>query len=161
MSKRPLPKIIQKPVTVIGYPPTNDYVGSLYTSKRGWNAGLNVGLNEDTYTSQRIVNPNKKQRNIQTEGYIYWDDGEKLAVLATTPQGMRNFEDYVRLLEILLHCDMCKNHFIEYKRKNPLSDYKNIKDDTGKYIGYFVWWFILHNTVNERTGKPLMQFNDV
>lgn len=149
MSKRQLPKVIQKPVTVIGYPPSNEVTSSPYISN-----------NRITHISAKINNPNKKQRNIQTEGYIYWDDGAKLAAAATNLEGIKDFEDYIRLLDKILPCDVCRGHFKEFKNKTPFNEYKYLKDDTGKYIGCFVWWFILHNSVNERTGKPLMQFED-
>lgn len=149
MSKRQLPRVIQKPVTVIGYPPSNGVTSSSYTSH-----------NRNPHAYARINNPHKKQRNIQNEGYMYWDDGAKLAAAATTPEGIKDFEDYIRILDKILPCDVCKEHFKEFKRKTPFEEYKYLKDDTCKYIGCFVWWFILHNSVNERIGKPLMQFED-
>lgn len=157
MSKRPLPRIIQKPVTVVGYPPSAELMspqlpGIYTTGKRVREEYMDTPL-------VRINNPNKRQRNIQIEGPIYWDDGYKLAVKATNTDGIRDFEDYVRLLEKILPCDICREHFKEAKRTNRLSDYKYVKDDSGKYIGCFVWWFILQNTVRERQGKPLWQFD--
>ena len=164
MSKRPLPRIVPLPVTVIGYPPSNEVMSPVYTNStydtysNTYNTTGKRG--RDDVSANLVRNPNKRQRNIQEDGPIYWDDGYKLAVKATNAEGMRNFEDYVRLLDILLPCDVCKGHFQDFKRTTRLSSYKHVKDDSGNYIGYFVWWFILQNNVRERQGKPLWQFND-
>ena len=54
--------------------------------------------------------------------------------------------DIVNAMEIYIPCPTCKTHFTEYKRNNPI---------TISNQGIVDWFFIFHNVVNARLGKPL------
>jgi hypothetical protein len=55
-------------------------------------------------------------------------------------------------LEYIIPCKECIDHLIQFKRKNPVpKSYTNIGE----------WVCNLHNSVNEKLGKKILQYNNI
>lgn len=59
-----------------------------------------------------------------------------------------------------IRCSKCQSHFKEYLKKNPPELCYAIKDND-KYPWLFKWTFEFHNSVNERTGKKKLEFEEL
>jgi len=59
--------------------------------------------------------------------------------------------DYINNLCDVLPCNICKSHFVEYIREHP-----PCLDNRRCFVN---WVLDFHNSVNERTGKPVFLFD--
>lgn len=81
-----------------------------------------------------------------------------LAHNADTEEKKKNFVYVMEVLRDNMVCDKCKAHTTEFMKKNPFQPYWNINNKQGKHIGLFTWTWNFHNTVNERLGKPIIDW---
>lgn len=68
------------------------------------------------------------------------------------------FQDFMKKICLELRCDKCSRHCSEYVDKHPLAPFWNLKESNGEEIGLFKWSVQFHNAVNDRIGKPTMDF---
>ena len=88
-----------------------------------------------------------EQRNRINNGI--WYTIHMLSAKAITPERKAVFREYMKFLsEDNLPCSNCSYHLREYLMQNPLE----------KELNYFVWSWRFHNTVNQRLGKPEVDF---
>jgi len=66
-----------------------------------------------------------------------------------------NYKNFFTLLQFVLPCKICANHYAENLKKLPLSD-----DVLSSRIGLVKWAIDMHNIVNESKGKPIMSYED-
>lgn len=66
---------------------------------------------------------------------------------------------YIKSLIPKIPCKKCRDHAMEYIQGNPIDNFTNIKDKDGELIGMFKWSWIFHNTVNQKLGKSIIDFN--
>jgi hypothetical protein len=64
------------------------------------------------------------------------------------------FISFVEDLSQNMWCSVCEEHFSRYVAEHPLEPYRNKKH------GLFEWTWRLHNTVNQRLGKPQLSFSE-
>lgn len=76
------------------------------------------------------------------------------AVIATTPEQIKNFIEQVKNLGEHFPCHQCKPHFQRYCKEHPIEGYVN------KERGMFLWVWEFHESVNKRLGKPSMTFDE-
>ena len=60
--------------------------------------------------------------------------------------------DFFNILWVFIPCAICRNHYMEYVKKDP---YINYVDD-GKEIDK--WGFELHNKINKMLNKSIMSY---
>lgn len=66
------------------------------------------------------------------------------------------YKSFFESLQIVLPCDMCRNHFKENLKKFPLT--KNVLKSRKNLIE---WLIDIHNNVNQSNNKPKLQYQDV
>lgn len=89
-------------------------------------------------------------------GPVMWYNIHKLSLKLTEDC----YIAYIKELIPIIPCSTCKQHAIEYLKLNPLKEFIGVKDPTtGDNIGMFKWSWIFHNSVNERLGKNIMNFD--
>ena len=59
----------------------------------------------------------------------------------------RNHYDFFRLLQYILPCETCRNHYNQYFKNFPIENFLGSRD------GLTSWVTNLHNSVNKRNGK--------
>ena len=65
------------------------------------------------------------------------------------------YKTFLLLLQDVLPCSLCANHYKENLQKFPLSD--DILDSRDKLIK---WGIDIHNSVNELNNKPILKYID-
>ena len=75
------------------------------------------------------------------------------AVKATTDPLKLAFDAYVSALCDSFKCKKCQQHFRKFIDTHPLVNYWDIRDISGRDIGFFQWTWELHNEVNKFLGK--------
>lgn len=63
--------------------------------------------------------------------------------------------DFLHFIDYLCNnfpCERCRRHMIEYVDKDPPLNYFTIPD------GMFYWSWKFHNDVNQRLGKPIIDY---
>ena len=83
-----------------------------------------------------------------------WYTLHVFAISANTEAKKEAFISFVSDLSSNMWCSVCQEHFSRYIQEHPLGPYKN------KKYGLFEWTWRLHNTVNERLGKPQLSFGE-
>jgi len=81
-----------------------------------------------------------------------------MSIQATTNSLKQDFIKYINWLALNYPCTKCKNHMQKFLKENPFDLYMYIYNGD-KDIGMFKWCWSLHNSVNARLGKPIMEFN--
>lgn len=75
--------------------------------------------------------------------------------LNPTEENKNNFKNFFTLLQHVLPCKICANHYAENLKKLPLTDEVLSSRDS------LVKWAIdIHNIVNESKNKPVMKYED-
>lgn len=69
------------------------------------------------------------------------------------------FLGIIKLLASHFDCAVCRSHMQKYILNDPPQKLKEQLDDEGRDIRYAKWGWIFHNVVNERLGKPIMDWN--
>ena len=69
-----------------------------------------------------------------------------------TPQVRQNFRTFITSMQSVLPCEMCRTHFKQWIDDNPLDVALTNRDELVK------WGFNAHNAVNERNGKPRLDW---
>jgi hypothetical protein len=59
----------------------------------------------------------------------------------------RNHYDFFRLLQFVLPCETCRNHYSQYFKDHPIENFLGTKE------GLTSWVTNLHNSVNQRNNK--------
>ena len=75
------------------------------------------------------------------------------AVSATTDDLKRAFIKNINVLCDNFKCKKCQGHFRKFIDTRPLEKYWNVRDVSGRDIGFFKWTWELHNQVNKFLGK--------
>lgn len=88
-----------------------------------------------------------------------WFTIHKLAKRATNEQKKRAFVEFINDLCEEMRCNRCKEHMTDYIRNNPFGPFWNVRDVDGTQIGMFKWAWIFHNSVNDRLGKPYVDWD--
>jgi len=57
-----------------------------------------------------------------------------------------------------MRCEVCHKHCLEYIDQHPMDPYWNLRDSKNREIGLFKWVWAFHNAVNNRLGKPLVEW---
>ena len=70
-----------------------------------------------------------------------------------TPQEHKAAVDFFGSMAELIPCHMCRKHYKDYIREHPIK--ADNRDELAK------WVFDLHNDVNRRTNKPVLQYAEV
>jgi len=75
------------------------------------------------------------------------------AVRATSDILKEAFVVYINALCDNFKCKKCQPHFRKFIDTHAFKDYWNIKDSSGRDIGFFQWTWELHNQVNKFLKK--------
>jgi hypothetical protein len=67
----------------------------------------------------------------------------------------KNYRHFFTLLQYVLPCKICANHYAENLEKLPLSD-----DVLSSRNALVRWAIDMHNIVNESKNKPIMKYED-
>ena len=67
-----------------------------------------------------------------------------------------NYKNFFENLQNILPCEMCRNHYRENLKRNPMNNYvlrsrKNLIE----------WLIDVHNSVNKSNNKPKLRYQDV
>ena len=82
-----------------------------------------------------------------------------LALNSTTLELQRAYCHYVRVICDNIRCSTCRTHFREYIETHPPERHIGQDLDRNGYCKHlFRWSWKLHNSVNERTGKEILDF---
>lgn len=100
--------------------------------------------------------------NMNVLGPGYWDVIHRITINVSSAQDRLRAVMFTKFIIDNFPCvDPCRKHIQEYEKLYPLKDVLPAeKDESGRDLSLFKWWFRLHNIVNERKGKPLMEWND-
>jgi len=92
----------------------------------------------------------------------YWTIIHKRAYEANTVKKQQEFVEFVKEACYTFPCNNCKSHCTEYIKNFDPAAYigKTIVDEFGQeqMWGLFIWAWQFHNAVNQRIGKPQMEF---
>ncbi len=88
-----------------------------------------------------------------------WFNMHIVALDADTPEKIQHFIIYIRMIVTKLPCRGCSSHAIKYVETNSPEQFVNLTDKTGKNIGMFKWSWMFHNDVNNRLGKPIINWD--
>ena len=92
----------------------------------------------------------------------YWVIIHKKAFEANTIEKQKAFVEFVKDACYTFPCNNCREHCTEYIKQFDPSVYigKVILDELGQsqIWGMFIWAWQFHNAVNQRIGKPQMEF---
>lgn len=77
-----------------------------------------------------------------------WDEIHTKAAQVRDPRTHRDFCIWIRSISNKMNCGTCKRHLKEYIDQNP--------PETA--INDFTWTWEFHNDVNQRLGKPQMDY---
>ena len=69
------------------------------------------------------------------------------------PTVSTSFKAFVVCLSFLIPCEECKSHMNKYIENSEIDTYLKTGNDA------FGWTWYFHNQVNQRTGKPTVDFN--
>lgn len=92
-------------------------------------------------------------------GPVYW---KFLHLLAVTYPDKPSYKDKVGMSQFLTYfpnlipCETCRNHTVTFFRSN--SQQINQALESKQELFYFFWMF--HNSVNTRIGKPVISFQE-
>lgn len=67
----------------------------------------------------------------------------------------RHHFDFFNSLQYILPCDVCRDHYRDNFKQNPINSYLDNKKSL------IEWGVIMHNSVNKMTGKPPLTSEDV
>jgi len=70
------------------------------------------------------------------------------------------FGHTLRTILLNFFCETCRPHALEYIERIPYSIFQHLRDDSGSYIGPFLYIHNFHNDVNRRLGKSETSFDD-
>lgn len=89
------------------------------------------------------------------KSYSYiWFAIHIFAICVTSLTEQKTFEKFMNSLRVKLLCDTCGKHLGEFMEEFPIKNY------FGRAHGCFRWSWKLHNDVNKRLGKPLVEYKD-
>ena len=71
-----------------------------------------------------------------------------------TEEDKHNFKSFYYRLPYILPCSMCKDHFIDELRNNPIEEHLSSRKNIKK------WLYNLHNIVNKRLNKQVLSYKD-
>jgi len=71
-------------------------------------------------------------------------------------EDINNMKLFFNLLEYLIMCQNCKNHYISYKNENPINDF--VLKNKNNLIE---WMLNYHNSVNSKFGGKQLTKNDL
>ena len=77
---------------------------------------------------------------------------------ADTPQKIKEYILYLRLIVNTLPCGICREHANDYLSKSPPENFIDVKNKEGRLIGMFLHSWMFHNIVNVRLGKAPIKF---
>jgi hypothetical protein len=77
-----------------------------------------------------------------------WDNIHTKAAQVKTPQQHQEFCLWMRQIVSTMSCPSCRAHAQQYVLDNPPENAKNA----------FVWTWEFHNNVNQRLGKPQLDY---
>ncbi len=103
-------------------------------------------------SAQPLFNPNTDSRGI-------WYLIHRSAILAITEAKKAEFINYMTFLSKEFPCEKCRTHIMQFILENPFHLYMNVSYSTYSDVGFFKWSFNLHNAVNIRLKKPVMDFS--
>lgn len=67
----------------------------------------------------------------------------------------RTHYDFYHIVRNILPCEMCRQHYRELLEQYPIEPF------LGSRASLVTWVITIHNQVNERLGKPMMERDDV
>lgn len=117
-----------------------------------------MNYNSDHYNSKYSLEDIKRLANPEIVGPGVWFSIHLLAKNASTIAKKDHFIDYMKQLSLDFPCMKCRTHIQAYLKDNPFEPYYTILNEEGDDIGLFKWSWAFHNTVNNRLGKPYMEF---
>jgi len=106
-----------------------------------------VGNESKIPTYQKVDGDYKKLKQADLRS---WDLIHKKAAAAKTIGAKLQFEQYILYLVDNFPCEKCRPHIKKYMEKHPLEKCYDIKDDSGRDIGFAEWSWKFHNSVNKR-----------
>lgn len=101
------------------------------------------------------------QRNLfepAVDGRGIWHIYQMKAILATDEVKIKSFFEEMVWLSNYYPCKRCRNHLKKFIKENPFDIYYHVSNN-GKNVGAFKYIWACHNSVNQRIGKPLMDFD--
>jgi hypothetical protein len=128
---------VSEPLTVSRFPPRH-----VNPRVRGIPQRLNRGLFAE---HQSVVQQPAYNAETTVWGPLLWKVLHTLAEFNTDPS---LWNDLISRLTIDIPCIICRTHFTTYINSQPILSF-----DT---ISLINWFFTLHNSVNQRTGKPVI-----
>lgn len=117
---------------------------------------------QNTHTEKREKSPTRES-NPEIVGPGKWDDMHIFAMKADTRDKQLDFIRWNTEMIETFPCAKCRIHAMTYILVNPMEDFINVthKGPDGKVenIGMFIWSWKFHNSVNERLGKWVMDWD--
>jgi len=67
----------------------------------------------------------------------------------------KNYKNFFESLQFILPCKICKEHYINHIKDNPIDNYLDTKENLVK------WLIIIHNEVNKILNKPILNYKEI
>lgn len=83
-----------------------------------------------------------------------------MAIDAVTDEKITDFIDWLGMMLNRLPCPKCVKHATTYLYNHDPNIYRRTKNSNGKLVGMFIWTWIFHNSVNQRLGKDMYEFDE-
>lgn len=96
--------------------------------------------------------------NPKTDSAGVWFIIHRMAVLATTDSKKAEFINHITFLSKEFPCEKCRKHIVQFIKDNPFHLYMNVSYASYPDVGMFKWSFNLHNAVNIRLNKKVLDF---
>lgn len=89
-------------------------------------------------------------------GPPFWESYHIMAATAKTPEKRAAFKRYAtELLQILLPCDVCSNHYLRILKKHPIEQYMD------SHERLLFWSYLVHEEVNKDLHKQGIPYSEV
>jgi len=89
-----------------------------------------------------------------------WLSGHILAIDSIDDMSIDFFMGWINKMLYRLPCPICVKHATDYLSRHPMESYRDSVDVNGVRNGMFIWTWLFHNDVNNRLGKPTVDYED-
>lgn len=83
-----------------------------------------------------------------------WFTLHTLATAVSNEKEANAFEQTLKTIVSNLKCETCRNHATQYYANHPFAEFVSMKNAEHKWIGPAKYVWLFHNEVNDRLGKP-------
>lgn len=85
---------------------------------------------------------------------VFWEFIHTITLFSTETYDIQELKHVINGLAHLIPCKECKEHLMHFHEQHNVEEY--LQRD--RRLGLFEWTVDLHNSVNEKLGRPILPF---